>query len=154
MATIDTRAPCKEMGCAARADLGGYCDAHASSRTSSKERHKTYNKHFRNKEKLPVYASYRWKKLSKYVRSIHPLCTRCEAMKRYTVATLTDHLAGFQDENDFRAWDLEYLYPLCEDCHRVVTQLEKKIDFSDMPLEKAVFLKYQGAKIRKEKVIV
>jgi len=148
MAFIDTRAPCKSLGCRERASALGYCDMHASERVETKERHKYYNEHKRDKQKLEVYNSYRWKKLSKYVRSIHPLCTRCEAMSRYTLATLTDHLRGFTGVDDSNAWDIDCLYPLCNECHAIVTRLERNHDFSIMPLDKAVLLKYQGAKIR------
>ena len=154
MATIDTRPPCKQNGCRNRAAAAGYCDNHSSSSTKEKsERNKFYNEHRRDKNKVEVYNSYRWKKLSKHIRDIQPLCTRCQAMGKYTLSTLTDHLRGFKDKYDDNAWNEDVLYPLCRDCHIVVTKLERKYDFLSMPLEKAVLLKYQGAKIRLKKEV-
>jgi hypothetical protein len=63
---------------------------------------------------------------------------------------MVDHLVGFKNKEDPHAWDENYLYPLCNLCHGVVTGKEKHVDFSKMPLEKAVFSKYDGADLKKE----
>ena len=147
MATIDTRPPCKQPNCRARAVKNGHCEQHQQQAAA---RHIDYNRHGRNKEKLKVYNTQRWKKLSKRMIALHPLCTRCEAMGRIRPAQMTDHLYGFIDDTDEHAWGEEFLYPLCNHCHAIVTALEKRVNFLGMELYKAVDLKYEGAEIRPE----
>ena len=150
MAFIDLRPGCKEPGCRSRAAKRGYCADHQIYVSAE---NKLYDDHKRDKEKTKVYNSSRWRKLRLRVLQEHPLCTRCHAKGLIKLAQMVDHLAGFKNKDDFRAWDEEYLYPLCNQCHAVVTAMEKHYNFSDMPLDEAVYLKYSGAKMRENKVI-
>ncbi len=140
MAQIDTRPGCKMPRCRNRAEKGGYCKDH---KTEIKYKSREYDAR-RDQKKVKVYNSNRWKKTRLRVLEDRPLCTRCENLSIITPAVMVDHLVGFIDENDVHAWDHNYLFPLCSKCHGIVTAKEKRINFLQMPLIEAVFLKYEG----------
>ncbi len=149
MPTLDKRPPCKEIGCRERASHRGYCEAHQK---NVGEIHKLYDNTQRNPDKAKVYRSRRWRNKRLKILRDTPLCTMCHSNGKVVLAQMVDHLVGFTDEDDPHAWDDDYLYPLCYRCHAIVTHLEKKIDFSQMPLKEAVFAKYR-AEIKKDQTV-
>ena len=142
MATIDTRPGCRNPKCKNRAIKSGYCSDHQS---HANDRHHEYNKFKRDPKKVAVYNSYKWKQTRRRILEKYPLCTRCQALGKYTGAQMVDHLVGFTDKEDPHAWDELYLYPLCNLCHGIVTGKEKHTNFLNMSLVKAIYLKYDGA---------
>ena len=134
MAFVDSRPPCKIPNCRKRAEKFGLCSEHKTQT----------EKPNRDAKKTKVYNSYRWKQTRKRVMSKNPICVRCDALGFIRPAVLIDHLFGFKDENDVHAWEDPFLFPLCAKCHGVVTSKEKYINFLQMPLNEAVFLKYDG----------
>jgi len=141
MPTLDLRKPCKELGCRSRAVTRGFCEDHQK---HVSELNRLYDTTQRDKLKAKVYRSRRWQSKRLSILRENPLCTKCHAAGKVVLAQMVDHLKGFKDENDPLAWDSDYLYPLCNKCHAVVTAQEKRVDFLTMPLEEAVFSKYQA----------
>jgi len=142
MAFVDNRSGCKSSGCRNRATSGGYCDDH---KTEQPDRHAFYNKTKRDPEKVKVYNSHKWKKTRRRILEKYPLCVRCNALGKYRSAQMVDHLVGFKNERDPHAWDPDFLFPLCNQCRGIVTGKEKHVNFLDMSLNEAIYLKYDGA---------
>lgn len=65
----------------------------------------------------------RWQRESKKFLQSHPLCVSCMKEKRYTKATVVDHIKPHRgDEQLF--WDRANWQPLCKPCHDKKTLTE------------------------------
>ena len=100
--------PCKYNGCPKLTDhKSGYCEEH---RKDMQQHYERFARGYNHRER---YGGA-WKKIrDKYIKA-HPLCERCIAEKRATVATLVHHKmpltnGGTNDESN--------LMSLCVSCH-------------------------------------
>jgi 5-methylcytosine-specific restriction protein A len=103
--------PCRERGCPAVVDGGGYCDTHR------KDRYKRHNaKRRASKETTDAfYWSSAWRNLRAVVLYLEPLCRTCKEAGRTTVAECVDHIIPMKRGG--AALDRANLQPLCNACH-------------------------------------
>ena len=62
------------------------------------------------------YKSEAWKQYSRRLRTLEPLCRRCQAAGRITAATCVDHIYRVNAGGSF--WNKFNHQPLCDECHR------------------------------------
>ena len=67
---------------------------------------------------------YRWEKLSKYYRRMHPICERCDDAGRTTPSDHVHHVVPVLIDPS-RKYDLANLVALCQACH---TEIHREID--------------------------
>lgn len=133
MSAVPTKAlrPCARAGCNGLT-AGRYCERCAaegfveskapfSSRASEAQRQTT---------KQRGYAGG-WPRLSKWIKSVEPLCRPCKKEGRTTACTQVDHIIpkadGGTDEYP------ENLQPICDDCHRLKTAREDSRPAASIP---------------------
>jgi len=115
MATAGKR-PCRQVGCPALLDRGGYCEAHKRDEYRRQDR-------FRGSSSSRGYDR-NWRKLrDAYIRA-HPLCeikTNCFAGP--VLASEVDHRIPIVDRPDLRL-DPANLQSACKACHSSKTMRE------------------------------
>lgn len=75
-------------------------------------------------ERIKIYASTRWKKLSAFYRYQHPLCEDCLDNDKVKPAEDIHHLISFMSTDDpnqreFLAYSFSNLKALCKECHQL-----------------------------------
>ena len=75
-----------------------------------------------NQEWRKVYATERWKKLSKLMRATHPLCQRCEMQGSVRPTEHVHHIEPLSWGGE--PYAMSNLLCLCENCHRVLHTIE------------------------------
>jgi hypothetical protein len=110
---------CRASGCSKLTNDGsGYCPDHQSQKPSAM------------KETDPFYLSPRWVKLSKWYRSNHPFCEKCNR----NPSTMVHHKKHIKNDSGIKTEDSdvlmseENLEALCHQCH------EKKHDRWKVPV--------------------
>ena len=90
-----------------------------------------YSQDYRNKTKH-IYNDKRWKKLSKYAKSINPYCMRC-----YSTECLEVHHIYKLVDDESKAFDIDNCVVLCRKCHSYVDRNCKSgtVDFKYKKLE-------------------
>lgn len=63
-----------------------------------------------------LYNTRKWRRRSQAHRREHPLCARCEAHGKVTIAKLAHHVVPYQGRDE-AAFFLGPLESLCHDCH-------------------------------------
>ncbi len=115
---IKPKLPCRQPGCPALVDRGGYCEKH---RKASNNR---YNKDRRADPSRSdaFYSSAVWRRLRAAHLSEYPLCVECEAKGRTVAATIVDHKTPIKQGG--APLDPENLQSLCNPCHSRKSALE------------------------------
>lgn len=85
-----------------------------------KEKPTPYKHH--NNISAQYYHNNLWTKLSRWYKSHHPLCERCDANGKVTPATQVHHINPFMNgTTDEERWkmllDEDNLMALCDQCH-------------------------------------
>lgn len=62
------------------------------------------------------YQSPEWRKLSRRVRDLEPLCRECAEHGNTSPATDSDHIKPLRTHWELRL-DIDNVQPLCKDCH-------------------------------------
>ena len=121
--TMKPKTTCANLACRKKIDISKtYCDEH---KYYYKKPSKAYN--YGN---VSFYKSRDWTKLSKYIRSIEPLCRLC----LYKKATMVDHIVPIVYGGD--KWDHDNLQALCNRCHGAKTRQDKVKYKDSKPLKK------------------
>ncbi len=68
--------------------------------------------------------NYRWQKARERFLSANPLCCYCERTGRVTPATIVDHIAPHQGDQEL-FWDESNWQPLCKPCHDSIKAREE-----------------------------
>lgn len=91
------------------------------------ERHKLYDKHIRDKDASSFYSSSAWQKVREQalIRD-KGLCQLCLKKKKITLADMVDHIIPIKVMWEYRL-DLDNLQSLCNHCHSIKTNEDKKI---------------------------
>ncbi|MGN7938511.1 HNH endonuclease [Metabacillus sp. 22489] len=94
---------------------------------SNGERHRLYDKYRRDKEAASFYSSSAWQKVREQalIRD-KGLCQLCLKKKKITLADMVDHIIPIKVMWEYR-FDLENLQSLCNHCHSIKTNEDKKI---------------------------
>ena len=111
MATAGKRA-CRQVGCAALLDRGGYCDAHQKNEYQRQDL-------FRGSPSSRGY-DYRWRKLREAYIAANPLCeikTNCVGP---VLAAEVDHKQTIRERPDLRL-EWSNLQSACKSCHSAKT---------------------------------
>jgi 5-methylcytosine-specific restriction protein A len=69
-----------------------------------------------SKQHHHLYNNSRWVRRRKNQLQLHPLCAKCEAAGRITLATVADHIRPHGGDLEL-FWDPENLQSLCASCH-------------------------------------
>lgn len=110
--------PCKYPGCSelAPSDMK-YCPQHYKPELK------------RPKDTRPNSArrgyDYKWRKVRAVYLRKHPLCVRCMAEGKYTMATVVDHIVPHRG-NPVLMWDENNYQALCKSCHDRKTMTEDR----------------------------
>ena len=80
------------------------------------EAKKAYERAAPRQEDKNFYSSTRWVKFRRWFLSEHPLCQRCEAAGRVTLAVHVHHIKPRKDRPDL-AFDEANCEALCQPCH-------------------------------------
>jgi 5-methylcytosine-specific restriction protein A len=70
------------------------------------------------------YNSVKWRRISKYMAQLQPLCVYCLQKGLTVPSTVTDHIQPIQQGGD--RYDIRNLQRLCDSCHNQKTALENK----------------------------
>ena len=119
--------PCRQFGCKERVEPSiGYCDKHLweskrykkqyISPEAKKERNRRVKENRTDKDVAPFYSTPAWRNLRKLKLHENPLCERCQAEGRVTVATIVHHKEYIRDGGD-KLPLLEQLESLCHSHH-------------------------------------
>lgn len=73
------------------------------------------------RERAKFYNTQKWRKLSKYIRTKHPLCEVCENLDEAVGGQQVDHVREIQDHPELK-YDFRNLQHLCIECHRIKTR--------------------------------
>ena len=76
----------------------------------------------RRKERIKVYNTEQWRRLSEWKRRTQPLCEVCQMQGKVTAGTDVHHLVSFttarsESERYDLAYDERNLITLCDACH-------------------------------------
>ena len=74
-----------------------------------------------------VYNKKRWEKIRRRILTEHPLCFFCERNGITRLATEVDHMLTFSSVDDPLAFEYFNMQPICTECHRRLSVLEKAI---------------------------
>ena len=108
---------CLVTGCILIASQGGRCEFHA--KAHEREREERYH----SGDHRGIYQTARWARVRALVLALHPLCVRCEAAGRATIATDVHHVKRLAEHLDL-AYAVENLEALCSSCHSKETAKE------------------------------
>src|SRR5262249_25486826 len=75
-----------------------------------------------------LYKLSKWRAVRRRVLSEHPLCTKCLANKRITLASIVDHITPHAGNMEL-FWDPNNMQPLCVHCHNSIKQSMERIGF-------------------------
>lgn len=111
-----SKIPCKYPGCPELVSVAEkYCPKHYKLK--------------RPKDKRPNSArrgyDYKWRKVRAEYLHKHPLCVRCMAQGRYTMATVVDHIIPHRGDSKLM-WDENNYQALCKSCHDRKTMTEDR----------------------------
>lgn len=111
---MPSRAPrvCVNAGCPNLTTDGARCVEHRREKQNADARI------YRNPAKQAVYRSPRWQGIRRAQLRDKPWC---ETEGCTSAATEVDHVDGFTDVNDPRAWDRTRMRSLCKPCHSSIT---------------------------------
>jgi len=104
--------PCRQPGCPALVEGGGYCDKHKKNDSQRRDQH-------RGSSTQRGYG-YRWQKSSKGWLRVHPLCAECERQGRVAAATVVDHIVPHRGDMQL-FWDPNNWESLCKPHHDAKT---------------------------------
>ena len=72
------------------------------------------------------YSDKKWEEIRNYVLTQEPLCRRCfEKFNRIVPATIVDHIIPAEEAPEL-FYELSNLRPVCEPCHRYITNVTGK----------------------------
>lgn len=109
--------PCRHIGCNRVLPRPGYCSEHA------KQHQKTMNAIYQHSHEHNVLYGRRWRgDRNDYLRA-HPLCVRCGAAGRHTLATVVDHIQPHNGDMKLFTNSLNW-QSLCKTCHDAKTASE------------------------------
>ena len=87
------------------------------------------------------YNTRAWRRLSRWRRSVEPLCRKCSELGRVTLGQAADHIVPLAEDWD-RRLDPDNTQTLCGPCHSSVKAREERTgqvvgnDVSGEPLDK------------------
>ena len=110
--------PCRQPGCHALVDGGGYCEPH------KQKRDRDYNA-ARKADPNRTDAFYKtaaWRALRALRLNIEPVCRNCKLQGRVTPANTADHIVPIRQGG--APLDLNNTQSLCGPCHASKSALE------------------------------
>ena len=60
-----------------------------------------------------------WRKLSEWIRAVHPLCAVCQMYDKVTPATEVHHIVKVAEDASNRL-NVDNLLPVCKACHKAI----------------------------------
>ena len=82
----------------------------------------------------PLYQTERWKRLSRDLRHIEPLCRECARQGRVSKCSSLDHIKPWRFYPDL-FFVVSNLQPLCRKCHQVKTSADIRIKTKEQWVE-------------------
>lgn len=67
---------------------------------------------------------WKWQQARKSHLAISPLCVKCKAKGKVTIATVVDHIVPHRGDRDL-FWDRSNWQSLCKPCHDIDKQAEE-----------------------------